>query len=95
MSCKMYDEDMLRPCGKRCKDFKALLLKIANSDEQALFAEILQNLYFGKFGETGQKKGVLISGNDDLLDAKPYQFILYALLEGSDNWALTELVKKI
>ena len=36
----------------------------------------------------------MISGNDDLLDTEPYQFILYALLEGSDNWALTELVKK-
>lgn len=97
MSCKIYDEDVLRPCGKRCKDFKTLLLKIANSDEQVLFAEILQNLYFGKFGEPGQKKGVLITNNDDLPDAdspiQPTPIILYALLEGPDNRTFTELVK--
>ena len=96
MSCRIFDEDMLRPCGKRCKDFKQLLLQISNSNEQELLTQILQQLYFGKVGEPKQKKGVIITQTVDLLDIKSDEpILLYVLLEGCHNLEFMQLLQPI
>lgn len=96
MNCRIYDKNILRPCGKKCRDFKQVLIEIADSDQSELLGQILQKLYFGKVGEPGQKKGVIISQNADLFDRKldDHPILLYALLDGVDNLEFIQLVEQ-
>ena len=94
MNCRIYDQNILRPCGKKCRDFKQVLLEIADSDQSELLVQILDKLYFGKVGKPRQKKGVIISRNIDLFKSDDQPILLYALLEGTDNSEFIKLVEQ-
>ena len=85
MSCFTFDEEILRPLGRRCKDFKQRLLENLCTVDQVLLAKILEKVYFGKVGEPGQKKGVVIAQNTDLLNSCEQPILVYVLLDGEDN----------
>ena len=93
MTCRLFDEKLLRPCGKRCKNFKQILLEMVDPDQQRLLASILQKLYFGIVGELGQKKAVLITQSPDIV-SNDSLIILCVLLEGYDNLEFIQLVKQ-
>ena len=94
MSCFTFDEEILRPLGRRCKDFKQHLLENSHAVDQELLAKILEKIYFGKVGEPGQKKGVVITQNTDLLNSSEQPILVYVLLDGEDNLEFTRLMEQ-
>ena len=90
MNCMAFDENILRPCGKRCKDFKQVLLEISHAEDQELLSKILEKLYFGTKGEPGQKKGVILTQKTDLFDLNDQLVLVFALLDGTNNLELVQ-----
>lgn len=97
MNCRIFDQDILRPCGKRCKDFKQVLLEISKTDQKDLLIKILDKLYFGRVGEPGQKKAIIITQNADLFVPQPKDrpLLVYALLNGTDNMEFIQLMEQV
>ena len=94
MNCMAFDENILRPCGKRCKDFKQVLLEISHAEDQELLSKILEKLYFGTKGEPGQKKGVILTQKTDLFDLNDQPVLVFALLDGTNNLEFIQLVEQ-